>query len=132
MIYFCNNTDSLVYLAPSYRRHTNEQLRRTNHHRLKPSLKRFIPLQHINIRGILQSEIYQLYEDTLQQANDSLTIAEDALTGIGMKLEYEHYRLGGAADEHKPLMIRHHSKSDRVLEILDEHMSALDSNIDPA
>jgi len=89
-------------------------------------------LQHINIRDILEPEIYQLYEETLQQAYDSLTTVEDALTAIGMKLEYEHFRLGGAVDELKPLMIRPHSKSERVMEILDEKMPELDSNIDLA
>jgi|GEM_PF-1755947 len=89
-------------------------------------------LRQINIRDILIPEIYQLYEDTLQAAYDSMTIVEDALTAVGMKLEYEHFRLGGAADELKPLMIRPRSKSDRVWEILDEKMPALDSNIDLA
>ncbi len=72
-------------------------------------------LQHINIRDILKPEIYRLYEDTLQSVYDSL-ITEDALTAIGMKLEYQHFRLGGAADELQPLMIHPHSKSDRVME----------------
>jgi hypothetical protein len=89
-------------------------------------------LQHIDIRDILKPEIYQLYEDTLQAAYDSMTTVEDALTAIGMKLEYEHFRLGGAVDELKPLMIHPRSKSDRVMEILDENMPALDSNADLA
>ncbi len=89
-------------------------------------------LQHINIRDILKPDIYRLYEDTLQQAYDSLTTVEDALTAIGMKLEYEHFRLGGAADELKPLMIHPHSKSEKVMEILDANMPMLDSNVDLA
>jgi hypothetical protein len=60
----------------------------------------------INIRDILKPEIYQLYEDTLQAAYDAMTTVEDALTALGMKLEYEHFRLGGAADELMPLMIQ--------------------------
>jgi hypothetical protein len=87
-------------------------------------------LRHINIRDMLKPEIYRLYEDTLQQAYDRLTIVEDALTAIGMKLEYEHFRLGGAVDELRPLMIHPHSKSDRVMEILDEKMPALDIDAD--
>ena len=89
-------------------------------------------LRHINLRDILEPEIYRLYQNTLQQAYDSLTIVEDALIAIGMKLEYEHFRLGGALDELEPLMIRPHSKSDRVMEILDANMPALDSNADLA
>ena len=89
-------------------------------------------LQHIDIRDILKPEIYRMYEKTLQQAYDSMTSVEDALTAIGMKLEYEHFRLGGAVDELRPLMILPHSKSDRVMEILDEKMPGLDDNIDLA
>ena len=89
-------------------------------------------LQEVNIRDILKPDIYQFYEDTLQQAYDSLTTVEDALTAIGMKLEYEHFRLGGAVDELKPLMIHLRSKSARVMEILDEKMPARDSNVDLA
>ena len=62
-------------------------------------------LQQINIRDILKPDIYQLYEDTLQAAYDDLITVEDALSVLGMKLEYEHFRLGGAIDELKPLMI---------------------------
>jgi hypothetical protein len=47
-----------------------------------------------------------------------------------MKLEYEHWRLGGAIDELKPLMIQTRSNTDRVLEILEEKRYALDSNVD--
>lgn len=89
-------------------------------------------LGQINIRDILKPEIYQLYEDTLQAAYDAMTMVEDALTALGMKLEYEHFRLGGAADELKPLMIRTRSNTDRVMEILEEKLHVTDSNIDLA
>ncbi len=89
-------------------------------------------LQHIDIRDILKPDIYRLYENTLQQAYDSMTTVEDALTALGMKLEYQHFRLGGAADELQPLMIHPHSKSEKVMEILDANLSALDSNADLA
>ncbi len=88
-------------------------------------------LRHIDIRDILKPDIYRLYERTLQQAYDSLTTVEDALTALGMKLEYEHYRLGCATDELEPLMIHSYSKSEKVMEILDQKMVALDSTIDP-
>ncbi len=89
-------------------------------------------LRQINIRDILKPEVYQLYEDTLQAAYDALTTVEDALTSLGMKLEYEHFRLGGAVDELTPLMIRTHSNSERFEEILEEKMHAFDSDVDPA
>ena len=61
-------------------------------------------LQQINIRDILIPDTYHLYEQTLQEAYDALTKVEHALTSLGMKLEYQHYRLGGALDELTPLM----------------------------
>ena len=89
-------------------------------------------LRHISIREILKPEVYEFYEDTLQAAYDAMTTVEDALIALGMKLEYEHFRLGGAADELKPLMIQPRSNTDRVMEILEENMHVLDSNVDLA
>jgi len=76
-------------------------------------------LRRINIRDMLKPDIYYHYENTLQAAYDALTTVEDALTSLGMKLEYEHWRLGGAVEELKPLMIRTRVSSDTILEALD-------------
>jgi hypothetical protein len=73
-------------------------------------------LRQINLRDILNPDVYYHYEQTLQEAYDALTTVEDALTSIGMKLEYEHFRLGGALDELKPLLIQPRSISDTVME----------------
>ncbi len=73
-------------------------------------------LSQISIRDILKPDIYFHYEKTLQEAYDALTKVEDALTALGMKLEYQHYRIGGALDELKPLMILPQSKADQVME----------------
>ena len=73
-------------------------------------------LRQISIRDILEPDVYSQYEQTLQEAYDALTTVEDALTSIGMKLEYEHFRLGGALDELRPLLIQPRSKSDTVME----------------
>jgi hypothetical protein len=89
-------------------------------------------LRNIHVRDILKPDIYRLYEDSLQAAYDAMTTVEDALLALGLKLEYEHFRLGGATDELEPLMIRPHSKSERVMEILDEKMPALDNKVDLA
>ena len=89
-------------------------------------------LRQINIRDIMKPEIYQLYEDTLQAAYDAMTTVEDALTALGMKLEYEHFRLGGAADELKPLMIQTRTNSDRTMEIFEANLHGTDSTIDLA
>src|SRR6266849_7097416 len=73
-------------------------------------------LRRINIRDILIPETYRLYEESIQAAYDALTTVEDALTALGMKLEYEHWRLGGAVDELKPLLIHTRSSSDTIVE----------------
>ncbi len=66
-----------------------------------------VTLQQINIRDILKPDTYSLYERTIQEAYDALTKVENALTSLGMKLEYQHYRLSGALDELTPLMVHH-------------------------
>jgi hypothetical protein len=73
-------------------------------------------LARISIRDLLLPNMYYNYEKTLQEAYDALTNVEDALTSLGMKLEYQHWRLGGAVEELKPLMIQTHSPSDRIME----------------
>src|SRR2546429_5344167 len=80
-------------------------------------------LRHINIRDMLKPEMYYHYEVTLQAAYDALTTVEDALTTLGMKLEYEHWRLGGAVEELKPLMIQTRSPSDAVIEAFEKRLS---------
>lgn len=80
-------------------------------------------LSQFNIRDILKPDVYAHYEQTLQEAYDALTEVEDALTTLGMKLEYHHFRLGGAIDELKPLMIHPHSSTDRIMEEFEQRLS---------
>ena len=61
-------------------------------------------LQNINIRDILKPEIYNYYEKTLQEAYDALTQVERTINSLGMKLEYQHWRLGEAMEELKPFL----------------------------
>ncbi len=79
-------------------------------------------LRQINIRDILKPDVYFLYDQTLQEAYDALTTVEDALTSLGMKLEYEHFRLGGALDELKPLMVDTRSSSDKIMEAFEQRL----------
>ena len=79
-------------------------------------------LRQISIRDILKPDVYYHYEETLQEAYDALTTVEDALTSLGMKLEYEHFRLGGALDELKPLMIDTRSTSDTIMEAFEQRL----------
>jgi hypothetical protein len=83
-------------------------------------------LRQITIREMLTPETYQLYEESLQAAYDALTTVEDALASVGMKLEYEHWRLGGAVEELKPLMVRLPSTTEKVMEPLEEKMHETD------
>jgi spore cortex formation protein SpoVR/YcgB (stage V sporulation) len=80
-------------------------------------------LRRMNIRDMLKPDIYYHYENTLQAAYDALTTVEDALTSLGMKLEYEHWRLGGAVEELKPLMLDARSPSDKIIEEFEQRFS---------
>ena len=71
-------------------------------------------LRQIEVRDIIKPETYFQYENVLQDAYDLLTQVEDALTSLGMKLEYHHWRLGGAVEELKPLLIQTHAFSDMI------------------
>lgn len=79
-------------------------------------------LKQISIQDLLKPDVYLHYEQTLQEAYDLLTTVEDALMSLGMKLEYQHYRLGGALDELKPLMIQPRSKADRIMEAFEQRL----------
>lgn len=90
---------------------------------LKTLFEKVETLRNITIRDILKPETYLLYEQSIQSAYDALTTVEDALTSLGMKLEYEHWRLGGAVEELKPLMIDTRSPSDKIIEEFEQRFS---------
>jgi hypothetical protein len=92
-------------------------------HALRNLFDQVNTLRQINIRDILKPETYRLSEESLQQAYDALTTVEDALTSLGMKLEYEHWRLGGAVEELKPLMIQTRSPSEIIKEEVEKRFS---------
>ena len=92
---------------------------------LKNLFEKVDTLRQMDIREMLEPDLYYHYEDTLQAAYDALTTVEDALTSLGMKLEYEHWRLGGAVDELKPLMIQTRSPSDLIMEAFEMKVSKL-------
>ena len=97
---------------------------------LKNLFEKVETLGQMDIREMLEPDKYYFYEDTLQEAYDALTTVEDAVTTLGMKLEYQHWRLGGAVDELRPLMIQPRSNIDRVLEVMNERMRHLDIQFD--
>ena len=59
---------------------------------LKDLFEKVETLRQMDIREMLEPDKYYLYENTLQEAYDALTTVEDALTTLGMKLEYQHFR----------------------------------------
>jgi hypothetical protein len=93
---------------------------------LKTLFDKVKTLQHITIRVILVPATYQLCEVNLQAAYDALTTVEDALASVGMKLEYEHWRLGGAVEELTPLMLHIPSASEKVMELVEEKLQGTD------
>ena len=90
---------------------------------LKTLFAKVETLRNITIRDILKPETYFRYEQSIQAAYDALTTVEDALTSLGMKLEYEHWRLGGAVEELKPLMIDARSPSDKIIDEFERRIS---------
>jgi spore cortex formation protein SpoVR/YcgB (stage V sporulation) len=76
---------------------------------LKTLFAKVDELQNINIRDILKPEIYSRYEKTLQAANDAFTQVERKINSLGMKLEYQHWRLGEAMEELKPFLKQTHT-----------------------
>ena len=97
---------------------------------LKNLFEKVETLRQMDIQEMLEPDRYYLYEDTLQEAYDASTTVEDALTALGMNLEYQHFRLGGAVDELRPLMIQPRSNVDRVMEAMNERMRHLDIQCD--
>ncbi len=74
-------------------------------------------LQSIDIRDILKPDIYVHYEKTLQEAYDALTQVERTINSLGMKLEYQHWRLGGAMEELKPFLQQAHTQPDELTKL---------------
>ena len=99
---------------------------------LKTLFDKVKTLRHITIREMLVPETYHLYEENLQAAYDALTTVKDALASVGMKLEYEHWRLGGAVEELTPLMLHMPSASEKVMELFEEKLQSTDWSMERA
>ena len=76
---------------------------------LKTLFAKVDELQNINIRDILKPDIYNRYEKTLQEAYDALTQVERTVNSLGMKLEYQHWRIGEAIEELKTFFQQTHT-----------------------
>lgn len=69
-------------------------------------------LGNMNIRDLLTPGKYEQYQATLDAAYDALVNVEDALDGLGLQLEYQHWRISSAFEELKPLLIQPRSPLD--------------------
>src|SRR5260370_42551045 len=56
-------------------------------------------LEQMSVREMLTPGRYDQYKATLDEAYDALVTVEDALDSLGMKLEYQHWRISSAFEE---------------------------------
>lgn len=77
-------------------------------------------LGQLNVREMLTPGRYDQYKATLDEAYDALVKIEDALDSLGMKLEYQHWRISSAFEEIKPLFMQPRSLVDTALETFEQ------------
>lgn len=87
---------------------------------LSTLFERVAALQEIHIRDLLLPDRYEAYRATLDAAYDALVQVEDALDTIGMKLEYQHWRISSAFEEIQPLLMRPRSPADTTLDSMQQ------------
>src|SRR5713226_8187156 len=73
-------------------------------------------LGQLNVRDMLTPGRYDQYKATLDEAYDALVTMEDALDSLGMKLEYQHWRISSAFEELTPLFMQPRSLVDIALD----------------
>lgn len=73
-------------------------------------------LEQMSVREMLTPGRYDQFKVTLDEAYDALVTMEDALDSLGMKLEYQHWRISNAFEELKPLSIQPRSLVDIALD----------------
>ncbi len=79
----------------------------------------------MNIRDLLDPSRYVHYQKTLAAAYDALVKVEDALEGIAMRLENEHWCISSAFAELEPLLIQPHTRADAALELFEQSMERI-------
>ena len=77
-------------------------------------------LGQLNVREMLTPGRYDQYKATLDEAYDALVKIEDALDSLGMKLEYQHWRISSAFEELKPLSMQPRSLVDTALDTFEQ------------
>ena len=79
-------------------------------------------LEQMSIREMLTPGRYDQYKATLDEAYDALVTIEDALDSLGMKLEYQHWRISSAFEELKPLSMQPRSRLDLVYDTFEQEI----------
>lgn len=87
-------------------------------------------LGHMNIRDLLVPGNYAHYQQTLAAAYDALVKVEDALDGIGMRLENEHWRISSAFAELEPLLFQPRARGDAALELFEQKMQQFERRME--
>src|ERR1700676_2274559 len=77
-------------------------------------------LENMKVWDLLTAGAYDQYKATLDDAYDALVTVENALDSVGLKLEYQHWRISSAFEEVKPLLLQPRSLGDIALEIFEQ------------
>lgn len=77
-------------------------------------------LGQMTIREMLTPGRYDHYKATLDAAYDALVTVEGALDSLGLKLEYQHWRISSAFEELTPFLMQTRSRVDIVLETFEQ------------
>lgn len=83
----------------------------------------------LNIRDLLAPGKYAHYQQTLAAAYDALVKVEDALDGIGMRLENEHWRISSAFSELEPLLFQPRTRGDAALELFEQKIQRFEQRM---
>ncbi len=83
-------------------------------------------LEQMSVREMLTPGRYDQYKATLDEAYDALVTMEDALDSLGMKLEYQHWRISSAFEELKPLSMQPRSLVDIALDTFEQDIQRIE------
>jgi hypothetical protein len=79
-------------------------------------------LELMSVREMLTPGRYDQFKETLDEAYDALVTVEDSLDSLGLKLEYQHWRISSAFEELTPFLMQTRSRADIVLDTFEQDM----------
>jgi len=85
-------------------------------------------LEQMSVGEMLTPGRYDQFKATLDEAYDALVTIEDALDSLGMKLEYQHWRISSAFEEIKPLTMQPRSLVDTALDTFEQDIQRKERN----